>query len=92
MNNVVPLPGAAAATQAVGHYVRLGDTEHKILESVVADGRFPADKVVVDASRYARQSGLIAALRATNSDVESALLPRPVIRRVRRKTDRRGNA
>ena len=51
-------------------------TPGTILESVVADGRFPADKVVVDASRYARHKqrcriGIVAETRDSTGGTQN---------------------
>ena len=73
MKKIVPLPGISNTPREVGHYVRLGDTGHKILEDLVAEGRFPAQRVVVDASRHKQQARLIDALSSSEEGVELIL-------------------
>lgn len=73
MNKIVPLPGAFSASREVGHYVRIGDTGHKILEDLVAEGRFWAQRVVVDASHHKQQAHLIEALSSSQGGLELIL-------------------
>lgn len=73
MNKIAPLPGISNTPREVGHYVRLGDTGHKILEDLVAEGRFPAQRVVIDASRHKQQARLIDALSSSEDGVELVL-------------------
>ncbi len=73
MSRIIPLPGASHTTREVGHYIRLGDTGYKILEDLVAEGRFPAKRVVVDASRHVQQANLIEALSSAQTGLELIL-------------------
>ncbi len=56
------LPTAAAAVPPVAQFIRLGEA-HRRIEALLAENRFPASRVVVDASRLARQKRLVDALR-----------------------------
>ncbi|MEM6301369.1 MAG: hypothetical protein AAF749_06475 [Pseudomonadota bacterium] len=73
MSKIVPFHSNASAHREIGHYVRLGDTGHKILEDLVAEGRFPVQRVVVDASSHLQQAQLIEALSAYQAGVELVL-------------------
>ncbi len=67
--NVLPLPGASSAHQQLAHFIRLGETGHRIVEALLAENRFPARRVVVDASRYHQQRELVDALRAADIEI-----------------------
>jgi hypothetical protein len=62
------MPGAQASTQPIAHYVHIGLTAHRQLETLHAEGRFPARRVVIDAGRFAFQKDLVAALRASGTE------------------------
>lgn len=68
---IITLPGTRRPTSAIAHYLRIGDTGHLQLDDLRAENRFPAQRVVVDASRFKYQKPLIEALRA--NDVEIVL-------------------
>jgi hypothetical protein len=66
---ILPLPGLQAPRQPLAHYVRLGHTGYRQLETLHGKGRFPAQRVVVDACRFKFQKELISALRASGSEI-----------------------
>lgn len=69
MENVIPFPYAVAPIQPVGHFIRLGESGYNKLANLHAAGRFPATRVVVDASRLKHQKELVSALRAKGAEV-----------------------
>ena len=69
MDNVIQFPHTNAPIQPVGQYIRLGETGHNKLGHLLAAGRFPATRVVVDASRLRHQKELVAALRARGAEI-----------------------
>lgn len=60
---ILVLPGMKGPASRIAHYLRVGDSGHVQLEALLAEGRFPAEQVVVDASRFGRQKSLIKALK-----------------------------
>lgn len=68
---IVPFTGGLTPASKIGHYLRIGDSGHQQLDSLVAEGRFPYRKVVVDASQYRHQKQLVDTLKA--SGVETVL-------------------
>ncbi len=66
---IIPLPGSHSASQPVAHYLRIGESGHRQLADLFAAGRFPAQRVVVDASRFEHQSELIKALQSAAVEV-----------------------
>ncbi|MFK0693161.1 hypothetical protein ACFX5Q_34260 [Mesorhizobium sp. IMUNJ 23033] len=68
MENVIPFPYAVAPVQPVGHFIRLGESGYNKLADLHAAGRFPATRLVVDASRIKHQRELISALRAGGAE------------------------
>lgn len=53
----------------LGLYVRLGHTGHRRLADLYASGKFPIDRVIVDASHLAQQGDLLKTLRADNAEI-----------------------
>jgi hypothetical protein len=64
---ILPMPGVKAPAQTAGHFVRLGETGHRQLSDLHAEGRFSPRRVVVDASRLNHQKELLSALRASGT-------------------------
>ena len=69
MAQILPMPTVRASAQAVGHFFRLGDTGHRQLADLHAEGRFSPHRVVVDASRLRHQKELVHSLRASGAQV-----------------------
>jgi hypothetical protein len=69
MAEILALPSVKANSQPVGHIFRLGDTGHRQLADLHAEGRFSPNRVVVDASRLHHQRELIRALRASGAQI-----------------------
>ena len=69
MAQILPLPNMKANAQPVGHIFRLGDTGHRQLADLHAEGRFSPKRVVVDASRLRHQKELIRALRTSGAQI-----------------------
>jgi hypothetical protein len=69
MAQILPLPTVKASAQPIGHFFRLGDTGHRQLADLHAEGRFSPGRVVVDASRLHHQRELIRALRAAGAQI-----------------------
>lgn len=67
--NVIQFPHVVAPVQPVGHFIRLGESGYNKLANLHAAGRFPATRVVVDASRLAHQKELVSALRAKDAEI-----------------------
>ena len=65
--SVIP-PGPRLHTP-VGHAVRTGEMAHCQYEHLHAAGRFPAERVIADASRAGSQKEFIRALRDVGTDV-----------------------
>jgi hypothetical protein len=65
---ILPMPGVLALAQPIAHYVHIGLTAHRQLETLHAEGRFRARRVVIDAARFAFQKDLVAALRASGTE------------------------
>lgn len=66
---ILPMPGMSAPAQPVAHYVHIGLTAHRQLETLHAEGRFPVRRVILDAARLRFQKDLIAALRASGAEL-----------------------
>jgi hypothetical protein len=66
---ILPMPGIKAPAQLVGHFFRLGDTGHRQLEDLHAEGRFSPARIVVDASRLHHQRELVSALRSGGTQI-----------------------
>ena len=56
-------------SEAIGHFIRLGHSGHRMLETQHAAGRLPIDRVVADASHIQEQRELLDALRASGAEV-----------------------
>jgi hypothetical protein len=69
MAQILPLPTIKASSQPIGHFFRLGDTGHRQLADLHAEGRFSPKRVVVDASRFHHQKELVGALRISGSQI-----------------------
>ncbi len=50
-------------TAAVGYFLRLGHTGHRMLETLLAAGRVSIDRAVVDAAHLDEQGELLDVLR-----------------------------
>ena len=59
---ILPFPVTASAKWRLAHFVRIGEA-HKKLADLHASGRFPTERIVVEASRLRYQKELIEALR-----------------------------
>jgi hypothetical protein len=55
--------------QPVADFLRIGDTGHLLLADLHAEGRLPAQRVVVDASRLRYQRELVEAFRADGAEI-----------------------
>ncbi len=64
---IIPLPGARSQSP-IAHYLRIGESGHRQLEQMFAEGRFLAKRVVVDASRYRHQVELVKSLKAASTE------------------------
>lgn len=69
MTNIINFPHPNAPVQPVGHFIRLGETGYRQLANLHAAGRFPAARVVVDASRIKHQRDLVSSLRAKGAEI-----------------------
>jgi hypothetical protein len=69
MAQILALPSVRAPTHSVGHFIRVGETGHRQLADLHAEGRFAPKRVVVDASRFHHQRQLVAALRASGAQI-----------------------
>jgi hypothetical protein len=58
-----------APAQPVADFLRIGDTGHHLLADMLAEGRLPARRVVVDASRLRYQKQLVEAFRAEGAEI-----------------------
>lgn len=65
---VIPWPGTQVCSP-IGHVIRIGDWAHRRLEDLHAEGRLPAQAVIVDASVAPRQKTFIRSLRESGADV-----------------------
>lgn len=66
---ILPLPGVKAPSDSVGYFVRLGDTGHRQLSDLHAEGRFSPRRIVVDASRLKHQKELVEALKSSGARI-----------------------
>jgi hypothetical protein len=69
MENVVQFPHPVAPVQPIANFIRLGETGHHKLAGLLAVGKFPAKRVVVDASRLQHQRDLVSDLRARSVEI-----------------------
>ena len=67
-DKILPFPLAASAKSPLAQFIRIGEA-HKKLGDLHAAGRFPAERVVVDASRLRHQKELIKALRDDGAEI-----------------------
>jgi hypothetical protein len=58
-----------APTSPVGHFIRLGETGHRQLSDLHAQGCFSPKRMVVEASRFHHQKELITSLRMVGAQV-----------------------
>jgi hypothetical protein len=66
MQNVVFLHGPP---DPVAEFLRIGSSGHRQLEQLLAAGKLPAQRLVVDAGAFGRQADLIAALRQSGREL-----------------------
>lgn len=66
MAELVYLHGQPAA---VGHYVRVGTTGHRQLETLLGSGRMPMERVVIEACAANRQADLMASLHESGREL-----------------------
>lgn len=66
---ILPLAKVRAPAQAVADFLRIGETGHRLLADLHAEGRLPARRVVVDASRFRYQKELVEAFRADGAEI-----------------------
>jgi hypothetical protein len=64
--NVVYLHGEP---EAVGHFLRVGNTGHRQLEELLGSGRMLLDRVVLDAASVTRQHDLVNGLLASGAEL-----------------------
>ncbi|MGO8845593.1 MAG: hypothetical protein ACLQFI_09715 [Methylocella sp.] len=69
MENVIQFPHPIAPVQPVAHFIRLGETGYHKLANLHAAGRFPATRIVVDASRLKHQKEFVSSLRAKGAEI-----------------------
>ena len=67
--SAIILPGVRAPIQPITHYLRIGHTGHRQLETLQGKGRLPARHVVVQASKLKFQKDLIGALKAAGAEI-----------------------
>lgn len=65
---VIPWPRTPVSSP-IGHMIRIGDSAHRRLEDLHAEGRLPAKGVIVDASVALGQRTFIRSLRENGVDV-----------------------
>ena len=53
----------------IGHFIRVGYSGHRQLETLFARGRFAPDRIVIDAARFDTQRELINTLSATGPEI-----------------------
>jgi len=66
---ILPLPNVRAPAQPIADFLRIGPTRHHLLADLHAEGRLPARRIVVDASRLRHQKELIDAFRAAGAEI-----------------------
>jgi hypothetical protein len=66
MDNVVYLHGQP---QEVAQFLRIGSSNHRVLEQLLAAGRLPVQRFVVDAGALIKQADLISALRQSGREL-----------------------
>ena len=68
-DNVLAFPYGTHPTQPVAQFIRLGELQYQSLGTLLAQGRLPARRVVVDASKIRHQKELIKAFREAGAEV-----------------------
>ena len=53
----------------IGHFIRVGYSGHRQLETLFARGRFAPDRIVIDAARFDTQQELINTLSTTGTEI-----------------------
>jgi hypothetical protein len=53
----------------IGHFVRIGSSGHRQLETLVGAGRMPAESLVVEAGSFGRQTELISSLKEAGREL-----------------------
>ena len=53
----------------IGHFIRVGHSGHRQLETLFARGRFAPDRIVIDAARFDTQRELINTLSAAGTEI-----------------------
>ena len=66
---ILPLPGIQAPTQPIAHYLRIGHTGYRQLETLQGNGRLQARRVVINASRLKFQKELVSALKTAGAEI-----------------------
>lgn len=66
---ILPLSTVRAPAQPVADFLRIGETGHRLLGDLHAEGRLPARRIVVDASRFRYQKELVDAFRADGAEI-----------------------
>ena len=66
---IIQLSNMRGARTQVGHAIRTGEMAYKQLENLHAEGRLPANSVIIDASKALFQKEFIAALRASGAEI-----------------------
>src|SRR5436190_11918282 len=66
MTNVFYLRGAP---DRIATFLRVGVSGHRQLETLLMSGKFPSERLVLDASAYARQGDLVAALKRAGREL-----------------------
>jgi hypothetical protein len=69
MAQILPLPSVRASARSAGHFTRLGETGHRQLADLHAEGSFAPRRAVVDASKFHHQRELVSALSATGTEI-----------------------
>jgi hypothetical protein len=64
--NVIYLHGQPAP---IGHFLRVGTSGHRQLETLLSSGRMGFDRVVFEASAYEHQRDLVAALKESGAEL-----------------------
>jgi hypothetical protein len=63
---IIPLPRTRSQSRPIAHYLRIGETGHRQLETLFAEGQLIAKRFVVDASRFEHQRELVKSLQASS--------------------------
>ena len=68
-DNVLPFPYGVHPTQPVAQFIRLGELQYQSLGTLLAEGKLPAKRIVVDASKIRHQRELIKAFKETGAEI-----------------------